>query len=32
MMLCNPNLSVDELKANTQEAVSGHEVPYNFEI
>ncbi|MBS0909587.1 HTH-type transcriptional regulator Cbl [Tatumella sp. JGM118] len=32
MMLCNPNLSVDELKANARETVTGQDIPYNFEI
>lgn len=32
MMLCNPNLSVDELKANTQNSSAASEVAYNFEI
>ncbi len=32
MMLCNPNLSVDELKANAQSSSAASEVAYNFEI
>ena len=32
MMLCNPNLSVDELKANAQNSTAASEVAYNFEI
>ncbi|KGD74684.1 MULTISPECIES: HTH-type transcriptional regulator Cbl [Tatumella] len=32
MMLCNPNLSVDELKANAQNSSAASEVAYNFEI
>lgn len=32
MMLCNPNLSVDELKATVRESSSEREVLYNFEI
>ncbi len=32
MMLCNPNLSVDELKANAQIGSAASETAYNFEI